>query len=139
MTSKGQIRKGQKMSAFASTAKWVASGLLTGVTCMTLASGAVAQPKASPPDFSSNNAGWLTFFVDFSLVPGPTSPLRNDPAHPRVSNQEAAVTGKQPNYFIADLANSTILKPWVVERMKKDNAEVLAGKIGFTPHSSCTP
>src|SRR5271167_5111400 len=120
--AKGKKRKGQEMSTFASTAKWVAGGLRTGFACVALASGAAAQPKASPPDFSSNNAGWLTFFVDFSLVPGATSPLRNDPAHPRVSNQEAAVTGKQPNYFIADLANSTILKPWVVERMKKDNA-----------------
>jgi hypothetical protein len=26
----------------------------------------------------------------------------------------------------------------VIERMKKDNAEVLAGKIAHTPHSSCT-
>jgi hypothetical protein len=125
------------MSTFASTAKWVAGGLLTGFACVALAAGAAGQQKTSPPDFSSNNAGWLTFFVDFSVVPGTTSPLRNDPAHPRVSNQEAALTGKQPNYFIADLANSSILKPWVVERMKKDNAEVLAGKIGFTPHSSC--
>jgi hypothetical protein len=112
---------------------------LTGFACVALTAGAAAQQTASPPDFSSNNAGWLTFNVDFSLVPGATSPLRNDPAHPRVSNQEAAVTGKQPTYFIADLGNNTILKPWVVERMKKDNAEVLAGKIGFTPHSSCTP
>jgi hypothetical protein len=127
------------MSTFASTARLVAGGVLTGFACVALTAGAAAQQAASPPDFSSNNAGWLTFNVDFSLVPGATSPLRNDPAHPRVSNQEAAVTGKQPTYFIADLGNNTILKPWVVERMKKDNAEVLAGKIGFTPHSSCTP
>ena len=128
----------QKMSTFASSAKWIAGGVLTGVACVALAAVAAAQQTSSPPDFSSNNAGWLTFYVDFSIVPGTTSPLRNDPAHPRVSNQEAAATGKQPNYFIADLANNTILKPWVVERMQKDNAEVLAGKIGFTPHSSCT-
>jgi hypothetical protein len=135
-----RAKKGEeKMSTFASTAKLVAGGLLTGFACVALTAGAAAQPTASPPDFSSNNAGWLTFNVDFSLVPGATSPLRNDPAHPRISNQEAAVTGKQPTYFIADLGNNTILKPWVVERMKKDNAEVLAGKIGFTPHSSCTP
>jgi hypothetical protein len=56
-----------------------------------------------------------------------------------VSNQEAARTGKQPNYFVADLATATILKPWVVERMKKDNAEVLGGKYAFTPHSYCMP
>jgi hypothetical protein len=123
------------MPTAASTAKLLAAGVLAGAA---LTAGAAAQQKASPPDFSSGNAGWLTFNVDFSLVPGGTSPMRNDPAHPRVSNQEAARTGKQPNYFIADLGNNTILKPWVVERMKKDNAEVLAGKIGFTPHSSCT-
>ena len=93
----------------------------------------------SPPDFSSNQVGWLTFNVDFSIVPGVTSPLHSDPAHPRVSNQERARTGKQPNYFIADLSNAAILKPWVVERMKKDNAEVLAGKYAFTPHSFCMP
>ncbi len=126
------------MSISASTAKLLAAGVLTGFACAALTAGAVAQQKASPPDFSSGNAGWLTFNVDFSIVPGGTSPIRNDPGHPRVSNQEAATTGKQPAYFIADLSNNTILKPWVVERMKKDNAEVLAGKIAFTPHSSCT-
>ena len=109
------------------------------LTCVALAAPAAAQQKASPPDFSSNQVGWLTFNVEFSIVPGATSPLHNDPAHPRVSNQEAARTGKQPNYFVADLGSATILKPWVVERMKKDNAEVLAGKIGFTPHSFCMP
>ena len=124
------------MPTFASPAKWL-TGILAGCACGLLTAAAAAQQKPSPPDFSSGNAGWLTFFVDFSIVPGTTSPLRNDPAHPRVSNQEPAATGQQPNYFIADLANSSILKPWVVERMKKDNAEVLAGKIGFTPHSSC--
>jgi hypothetical protein len=127
------------MPTFASTAKLLAAGVLTGFTCAALTGAAAAQEKAPRPDFSSGNAGWLTFNVDFSIVPGGSSPIRNDPAHPRVSNQEAATTGKQPNYFIADLSGNTILKPWVVERMKKDNAEVLAGKIAFTPHSSCTP
>src|SRR6266481_1058931 len=127
------------MPTLASTAKSLAAGVLTGFAYVALTAGAVAQQKASPPDFSSGNTGWLTFNVDFSIVPGGNSPIRNDPAHPRVSNQEAATTGKQPTYFIADLSNNTVLKPWVVERMKKDNAEVLAGKIAFTPHSSCTP
>jgi len=100
---------------------------------------ATAQQSTVQPDFSSNSAGWLTFNVEFSIVPGGTSPLHTDPAHPRVSNQESARTGKQPNYFVADLSSTTILKPWVVERMKKDNAEVLAGKFAFTPHSFCMP
>jgi hypothetical protein len=127
------------MPTFASPAKWLTAGILAGCACGLLTAVAAAQQKPSPPDFSSGNAGWLTFNVDFSIVPGGTSPMRSDAAHPRVSNQEAAATGKQPTYFIADLGNNTLLKPWVVEHMKKDNAEVLAGKIAFTPHSSCTP
>ncbi len=127
------------MPTFASPAKWLTAGVLVGCACGLLTAAAAAQQKPSPPDFSSGNAGWLTFNVDFSTVPGGTSPMRDDPAHPRVSNQEATATGKQPTYFIADLGNNILLKPWVVERMKKDNAEVLAGKIAFTPHSSCMP
>jgi hypothetical protein len=127
------------MSTFDSSAGLFAGGMVTGLIYVALTTGTVAQQKASPPDFSSNNVGWLTFNVDFSIVPGGTSPLHNDPAHPRVSNQEAARTGKQPTYFVADLTRATVLKPWVVERMKKDNAEVLAGKLAFTPHSFCMP
>jgi len=127
------------MSIFDSSTNLLTRGILTGVICAGLTAGAAAQQKAPPPDFSSNNVGWLTFYVDFSIVPGTTGPLHGDPAHPRVSNQEAARTGKQPNYFVADLGSATILKPWVVERMKKDNAEVLGGKYAFTPHSYCMP
>jgi hypothetical protein len=60
--------------------------------------------------------------------------VRADPTHPYVPNG----TGAQPTYRIADLTNPN-LKPWVKERMKKDNDEVLAGKIAFTPRSSCRP
>jgi hypothetical protein len=122
----------------ASRAKLLAgglTGLVAGIACAALTAAAAAEP-ASPPDFSS--AGWLTFQVNFLDGPGGPPTVHNDPAHPRVSNGEAARTGKQPAYYIADLNNAN-LRPWVVERMKKDNAEVLAGKIGFTPHSSCMP
>lgn len=111
--------------------------LLAGFVCGMGA--AAAQDKPTPPDFSSGNVGWLTFNVDFSIVPGASGPMRNDPAHPRISNQEAARTHRQPSYFIADLSDSGLLKPWVVERMKKDNEEVLRGKAAFTAHASCMP
>src|SRR5690348_17810453 len=65
----------------------IRDGRVTGVQTCALPISA-AQEKASPPDFSSNQVGWLTFNVDFSIVPGGTSPLHTDPAHPRVSNQE---------------------------------------------------
>jgi transposase InsO family protein len=51
---------------------------------------------------------------------------------------EALEPMRQPTYRIADLTNPN-LKPWVKEIMNKDNDEVLAGKIAFTPSSSCMP
>jgi hypothetical protein len=90
--------------------EWLLAGTVLVTVTASMAPG-VAQQNAAPPDFSSGNVGWLTFNVDFSVVPGTASPLRSDPAHPRISNQEAARTGKQPTYFVADLANAGILKP----------------------------
>jgi hypothetical protein len=126
------------MSTCALRAKLLAGSVWTGAAYLTLIVGVAAQQKASPPDFSSNQFGWLTTSGEFIAVPGEPSPTGSDPAHPRVSNAEAARTGKQPTYRIADLNNPN-LKPWVVERMKNDNAEVLAGKIAFTARSSCMP
>jgi hypothetical protein len=122
------------MSTFKSRATFLAGGVLTSLVCVALTVGATAQQKASPPDFSSNQVGWLTFRGEFIAVSSGPSPLRNDPAHPVVVNN----TGAQPTYRIRDLGNPN-LKPWVVERMREDNAEVLAGKIAFTPRSSCMP
>jgi hypothetical protein len=127
------------MRSLISGEKLIACSVVVAIVAAASMASAVAQQKAAAPDFSSGDVGWLTFNVDFSVVPGATSPLRSDPAHPRVSNQEAVRTGKQPTYFVADLATAGILKPWVVERMKQDNAEVLAGKFAFTPHSFCMP
>jgi hypothetical protein len=101
---------------------------------VTLTGEAAAQQKASPPDFSANQAGWITMGGDLLPVPGSPKPITWDPAHPYVPNN----VGKQPTYRIADLTNP-LLKPWVVERMKKDNDEVLAGKIAYTARSSCRP
>jgi len=94
-----------------------------------------AQQKSSPPDFSSNQVRWITANGgEFVAVPGSPAPLRQDPAHPFVGNGQ----GKQPTYRIADLSNPN-LKQWVKDAMKKDNDEVLAGKIAFTARQSCKP
>ena len=95
----------------------------------------VAAQQKSIPDFSSNQARWLTANGgEFVAVPGSPAPLRQDPAHPFVGNGQ----GKQPTYRIADLSNAN-LKQWVKDAMKKDNDEVLAGKIAFTARQSCRP
>jgi hypothetical protein len=115
----------------------IASGILAGLLGAVPAVPALAQQKP-PPDFSSNHqVGWLGDRgggPNFSSVAGRLPPIGDDPAHPFVPNG----TARQPTYRIADLANPN-LKPWVKERMKKDIDEVLAGKIAFTPRSSCMP
>ena len=91
-------------------------------------------PVFSPPMFSWDlTVGWIGM-GEFRPVPGKVPPVTNDPKHPYVPNGQ----GRQPTYRIADLSNPN-LKPWVKEIMKKDNDEVLAGKIAFTPSQSCLP
>src|SRR5262245_17387434 len=111
---------------------FLARSVLTGFACVALAPQVAAQQKASLPDFSSNQSGWVATGEITGVAGGPPA-LRQDPAHAYVPNN----TGRQPTYRIADLTNPN-LKPWVKERMKKDNDEVRAGKIAFTPRSSCT-
>src|SRR5215471_2790268 len=115
---------------------------LAGAAASVLLAGAVAAaaaPSASPPDFSSNRASWQgPNGVNFTPVPGAVGPVTNDPAHPHYSNAEARRLGIQPTYRIADPSNPNI-KQWAKDVMKKDNDEVLGGKIGYTARSSCKP
>ena len=109
----------------------IAAALLIGT--------ASAQTATAPPDFSSAVAGWTTSVAgDFMPVKGAPSPMLSDPGYPFLTNVEANARGLTPNYRIGDLSNPN-LKPWVKEAMKKDNDEVLAGKIAFTPSTSCKP
>jgi hypothetical protein len=94
----------------------------------------LAQQQTTPPLFSWDlTVGWIGM-GEFRPVPGKVPPVSNDPKYPYVPNGQ----GRQPTYRIADLSNPN-LKPWVKEIMKKDNDEVLAGKIAFTPSQSCLP
>jgi hypothetical protein len=120
------------MSRFA--ARFMRAGAWLGVLAVAAVSGGAAA-QTSIPDFSSNDAAWAGGVGrDFVAVPGSPSPMRQDPAHPFVPNN----SGKQPTYRIADLSNPN-LKQWARDIMKKDNDEVLAGKIAFTPRQSCMP
>jgi hypothetical protein len=125
------------MSSFALSARLVAGSVLTGIIGAAAAAPALAQQNAAPPDFSSNQVGWVGVNgggPGFEPVAGQLPPISSDPAHPFVPNG----AGRQPTYRIADLTNPN-LKPWVQEHMKKDNDEVLAGKVAFTARSSCMP
>jgi hypothetical protein len=125
------------MRTFALRERLLVGGVLTAVVSAAPTASVMAQQKAAPPDFSSNQVGWVGVGgggPGFVAVPGHLPPVANDPTHPFVPNGTRA----QPTYRIADLSNPN-LKPWVKERMKKDNDEVLAGKIAFTARSSCRP
>jgi hypothetical protein len=98
-----------------------------------LGAAATTMAQQAPPDFSSNNTAWVSA-GDLAAAPGSPPIMRNDPAHRYVPNN----TAEQPTYRIGDVSNPN-LKPWVRERMKKDNDEVLAGKIAFTARQSCMP
>jgi hypothetical protein len=112
---------------------------VAGVLTAAAASGQLAaQSEAPVPDFSSKMAGWVNINTDFLPVAGAPAPTSNDPAHPYVSNQDARRAGVQPTFRVADLTNPN-LKPWAKEAMKRENDNVLAGKIAYTPRSSCMP
>jgi hypothetical protein len=124
------------MSSFAMRANALAGGALAALVAL-VGAPAVAQEKAAPPNFSSAQYGWVRVGQggpDFDVVPGTVPPVTNDPAHPVVGNG----TGEQPTYRISDITNPN-LKPWAKEVMKKDNDEILAGKIAFTARQSCLP
>ena len=109
------------------------------IAASVLVAGAAAQAPQSVPDFSSNGTAWQGGNgINFIPVPGSPAPIANDPAHPHIPNGEVTRRGVQPTYRIADLTNPN-LKQWAKDVMKKDNDEVLAGKIGYTPGSSCKP
>jgi hypothetical protein len=100
---------------------------------------ATAQTAGPMPDFSSNQTGWqIGNGIDWMPVAGSPPPMRINPAYPYVSNGEAARTGKQPTYRISDLTHPNLTQ-WAKDIMKKDNDEVIAGKIPHTPGQSCVP
>jgi len=112
----------------------MASMLLVGILGPALHPGlGSAQPAGPVPALASTDFGWL---ADTEFLP-PTSgpgPVTFDKAHPYIRNN----TVGQPSFRIGDVSNP-ILMPWVAERMRRDNEDVLKGKFAFTARSSCWP
>jgi hypothetical protein len=101
---------------------------------------ATVPPAASTdiPDFMGDrNTAWVPDRPtgdDFLPPPSGPGPVMSPKDRPYVPNGP----GRQPTYRIADLTNP-ILKPWVVERMKKANDVVLAGKVPYIAREHCWP
>jgi len=116
------------------------TGVLAGAVCLagSLGLSAIAE-AASPPDFAPNpSVGWFAYSREFIPPRSGAGPVRQDPAHPHVSNDDFRVTGRQPTFAMGDPDNP-ILKPWAAEKIRRRNALILAGKPDFSPHASCWP
>jgi hypothetical protein len=126
------------MSALASKIapyRLFAGPLLAGAVCAAAYGAPAPAPQtASPPDFSSNNAGWIAQGVNFQLPPFGPHQVTNDPLHPFRPNGR----GEAPTFRVADLTNP-ILRPWATEELKKRNDRILAGGTGYTRQVSCWP
>src|SRR5579871_1772569 len=81
---------------------------------------------------SYSELGWFPVSDDFLQPDSGPGPVVSDPAHPYYSNQ----SGRQPTDRVADLGNP-ILQPWVRERLRKSNADVLVGKVPYNPRETC--
>jgi hypothetical protein len=122
-------------------ARMILAGLFWAAAIFGQAHGqGASQQDPSIPNFSpSSTVGWLKSGVGDEFLPPDTGPgpVVSDPAQSYVGNF-LLTTGNAKPFKIADLTNP-ILKPWVVEQMRKTNEEVLAGKVGFTARSRCWP
>src|ERR1700686_5925251 len=88
------------------------STMLASLLC---ASAALAQ-NATPPDFSSDNTGWVSVGTDYVAVPGGPKPVTFDPAHRYWPNG----SGEQPTFRVADLNNPNLTE-FAKEGLKKSN------------------
>ena len=96
--------------------------------------GAHSQQAPSPVFSVSSDTAWAGIGGGELLpVEGSPKPVTQDPRYHYQPNGPG-----QASFRISDTTNPN-LKDWARELMKKDNAEVLAGKIAYTPRSSCKP
>ena len=105
--------------------------------------GAAAQTAAAPiPNFApDDHTSWHPDRQDGDNFLPPASgpgPIVSTKDHPYVPNGGQDFAATHPTCRIADLSNP-ILQPWVVAQMKRDNDEVLAGKIPFMARERCYP
>jgi hypothetical protein len=96
---------------------------------------AAADEKAGIPQLESVGAGWAKVADDFQPPEAGAWPVTSDREHPYIPNNNE---GRQVTFRIADLTNP-ILKPWVIEKMREQNALAATGKRAFEARASCRP
>ena len=104
---------------------------LAALLLLAAASSPVRSQTASPPNFAPNpSVGWVASSGEFMPPASGPGPVRRDPAHPRVSNDDYRERGAQPTFPMGD-ASAPILQPWAREVLRKRNEFVLSGKPAF--------
>ena len=116
-----------------------AGSLMTVILCCGAVFGAALPAAgADAPNFMGDRTtAWIPDRPtgdDFLPPPSGPGPVVSVKERPYVPNG----VGQQPTYRIADLTNP-ILKPWAIERMKKANEEVDAGKVPYITREHCWP
>ena len=91
--------------------------------------GSAAQPGYVPVLQNGPRLWQHPFGGVFPPVPGSALPVQQDPTRLRIAGR---------TWHIADLSNPN-LKQWAKDVLRKDIAEIDAGKVQFTPSSSCLP
>src|SRR3954447_21810990 len=113
--------------------------LLAGLLAANTATRPAIAAENGPPNFSpSGKVGWIAGGGEFLPPASGPGPVMDDPAHPRVGNNQAARTGRQPTFHIGD-AESPILQPWAKDVLRKRKEMILAGMPGDSRQVSCWP
>jgi hypothetical protein len=107
--------------------------------------GAVGDPEYSGsaiPPLASPNFGWQTNVADWQDPPAGSGhgPIHPDPAHPFLSNADAAARNSQPTLRIGN-SKDPVLKPWAAKVMADSNEEALKGvrQVPFAAQARCYP
>ncbi len=115
-------------------------GVLVAVIASFCWAGATSAAEKPPiPQFAPNaSVGWVAFAPAWIAPQAGPGPVRDDPAHPRIGNDEFRAQGAQPTFPMPDL-NSPILQPWVREQLRLRSEKILAGKPAVPIQASCWP
>jgi hypothetical protein len=87
------------------------------------------------PELQSATVGWSKVADDFQSPASGPGPVTYEKDHPYVPNNDQ---GRQVTFRIADLTNP-ILKSWVIEKMREQNALAAAGQRAYEARASCRP
>ena len=120
----------------------LAGGVAAFAILAALGGTAAAESSTDIPKFASADFGWQSNLEDWEDPPPGLGhgPVKNDPAHPFVSNLQGGQTHTQVTKRYSNVKDP-VLKPWAAAQMQTTNDEVASGfrDIPFTAQARCYP